>query len=227
MLFTKSKRTSLRLPTSFLDILFNLVLVLAAISVVALLLINPIIKQNDVERKAEYLMTIDWDEGNHDVDVWIETPTGTIVCYQNKEADEIHIERDDLGEDKDFIEVNGELIANSLNEEIVVFRGLVPGDYVVSLHMFRSATNPTAGALLRQPVNATLRFEKLNPSLKLLFKDVKTFLRNREEIHVFRFRIKPDGDVVNIRTDMPKMLINQVMVPSMSMPSTPDNQYGR
>ncbi len=57
----------------------------------------------------------------------------------------MHLDRDDLGERNDAIEVAGRRVLNPLNQEIVSIRGILPGEYVVNLHLYRGDRRP-AGA---------------------------------------------------------------------------------
>ena len=58
---------------SFIDFLFILLLAFISMFILALLLINPITKKSEIERKAEYIITLEWEDKSHDdIDIWIE-----------------------------------------------------------------------------------------------------------------------------------------------------------
>ena len=51
---------------SFVDFLFILLLAFISMFILALLLINPVTKTTEVERKAEFLIILDWDKKSSD-----------------------------------------------------------------------------------------------------------------------------------------------------------------
>ena len=64
---------------AFVDFLFILLLAFISMFILALILINPVTKKSEVERKAEFLITLEWDkESRDDVDIWVEDPLGKV-----------------------------------------------------------------------------------------------------------------------------------------------------
>ena len=113
---------------AFTDLLFNALLSFVVMFVLAVLLINPVAKSGAVDPKAEFLITLTWPEGRReDVDLYVEDPAGELVWFRSREAGLMHLDRDDLGERNDMIEVSGRRIANPLNQETVSIRGILPG----------------------------------------------------------------------------------------------------
>src|SRR5437763_16877491 len=98
----------------------------------AYLAINTDAKQGKIDTKAEMLVTVSWPD-NHpdDVDTYVEDPQGNIVWYHVIEAGLMHLERDDRGDYKNMIVVNGDRIRNPIREVIVALRGLIGGAQVV------------------------------------------------------------------------------------------------
>ena len=77
---------------SFIDFLFILLLAFISMFILALLLINPITKKSEIERKAEYIITLEWEDKSHDdIDIWIEDPVGNILSFRNKVAGLMHL----------------------------------------------------------------------------------------------------------------------------------------
>jgi len=97
----------------FTDILFNVLLTFTFLFLVVLLLLNPPEKTGIVDPKAEFLITVTWEDGNpNDIDVWAQGPRGESVSYLRPEAGLIHLDRDDRGISNDSQVINGETIVN-------------------------------------------------------------------------------------------------------------------
>jgi hypothetical protein len=167
--------------------------------ILAFLLINPIAKSGAIDSKAEFLITLSWPEGREeDVDLYVEDPAGDLVWFRSREAGLMHLDRDDLGQRNDTIQIAGRAVSNPLNQEIVSIRGIVPGEYVVNLHLYRAAGE--------QPVPATVKIEKLNPKVELVFFGPLTLSAQGEEQTAARFSIGADGRVRDVN-QLPKQLV--------------------
>ena len=192
-------RRSNHVGIGFTDLLFNALLGFVVMFVLAVLLINPIAKSGAVDAKAEFLITLSWPEGRReDVDLYVQDPAGEMVWFRSREAGLMHLDRDDLGERNDVIEVAGRQVRNPLNQEIVSIRGILPGEYVVNLHLYRGD-----GA---QPVPATVKIEKLNPKVELVFFWPQTLIEQGDERTAARFSIGTDGRVRDVN-QLPKQLV--------------------
>jgi hypothetical protein len=184
---------------AFTDLLFNALLGFVVMFVLAVLLINPIAESGAVDAKAEFLITLSWPEGRReDVDLYVQDPAGEMVWFRSREAGLMHLDRDDLGERNDVIEVGGRRVINPLNQEIVSIRGILPGEYVVNLHLYRGD-----GA---QPVPATLKIEKLNPRVEQVFFGPLALIEQGDERTAARFSIGSDGRVRDVN-QLPKQLV--------------------
>ena len=90
--------------TAFTDLLFNIVVGVTFLFMLAFLLINPVTKKNNVESKADYLIILTWDEKtDHDIDLWIRDPLNKIMSFISKDVGFMHLDRDDLGSRNDKI----------------------------------------------------------------------------------------------------------------------------
>jgi hypothetical protein len=177
--------------TAFTDLLFNALLSFVVMFVLAILLINPVAKSGAVDAKAEFLITLSWPEGRReDVDLYVEDPAGELVWFRSREAGLMHLDRDDLGDRNDTIEINGRRIVNPLNQETVSIRGIVPGEYVVNLHLYR--------AVEAEPVPATVKIEKLNPKVELVFFGPLVLGAQGDELTAARFSVRADGRVADV-----------------------------
>jgi len=185
-------RRSSPIGVGFTDLLFNALLGFVVMFVLAYLLINPIAKTGAVDAKAEFLITLSWPDGRReDVDLYVEDPGGNLVWFRTREAGLMHLDRDDLGRSNDVIRVAGREIVNPLNQEIVSIRGIQPGEYVVNLHLYRAQPD-------QQPVLATVKVEKLNPRVEVVFYGPVELVRPREERTAVRFKVAADGTVGDV-----------------------------
>jgi hypothetical protein len=172
----------------FTDLLFNALLGFVVMFILAFLLINPIARSGAVDPKAEFLITLTWPDGREeDVDLYVEDPAGELVWFRRREAGLMHLDRDDLGQRNDMIQIAGRFVINPLNQEIVSIRGIVPGEYVVNLHLYRTADG--------KPVPATVKIEKLNPKVELIYFGPVTLTEAGEERTAARFTVGADGRV--------------------------------
>jgi len=185
-------RRSSPIGVGFTDLLFNALLGFVVMFVLAFLMINPVARTGAVDAKAEFLVTLSWPDGrSEDVDLYVEDPAGNLVWFRQREAGLMHLDRDDLGRSNDVIRVAGREIVNPLNQEIVSIRGIHPGEYVVNLHLYRAA--PEA-----PPVPATVKVEKLNPKVEVVFYGEIVLGRPSEERTAVRFSVRADGDVADV-----------------------------
>ena len=190
----------------FTDILFNALLGFAFMVFIAFSLINPEAKTGIVDTKAEMIITVTWPDGNpDDIDTYVEDPSGNIVWYHSKEASLIHLDRDDRGNYQDTIIVNGERIENMLNQESVTMRGIVPGEYVVNIYHYIANT--------ADEIPVTVKVEKINPTLQVIFYDTLTLNHRGDEKTAVRFTIDENGDVSDVN-DRAKSLVQGVRKPA-------------
>ena len=184
----------------FTDLLFNALLIFTFLFLVTIMFLNPPAKTGAVELKAEYIVTVKWpDNVPDDVDTWVEDPDGRIVWFRNTEDGFMHLDRDDRGLANDVLEVDGRQVINPINQEIVTFRRVVPGEYVVNLHYYKSNTN--------QPVTAEVSFARVNPVLEILYYAKVKLESVGDERTAVRFRMTSDGSVADVNT-LHKSLVN-------------------
>lgn len=192
---------------SFVDLAFNLLICFVCLfSISFMLMSTKIEKDKKINAKAEFMITVVWDkDSNCDVDTYVEDPAGNLVSFGRREQGLMHLDRDDLGKRNDRVILqNGKLIEVSENREIVTIRGIIPGEYVVNVHMYRRPSqqdyNPdTDGEIFNEPIPTpvTIRLDKLNPRVKLIAQKEVTLKNNGDEKTAFRFTLDNDGDVTN------------------------------
>lgn len=185
------RRKSEGLPVAFLDLVFNLAFGFVILFVLALLLIAEDKKNDDgkIVPKAEFLITLTWDEDSaNDLDLWVRGPDG-IVSYRRKEAGMMHLDKDDLGHANDQMMINGEMTTVRINHEVVTLRAIQPGRYTIAVHFFSKNSEG--------PVDAMVRVIKMNP-YRDVAESTKTFEVSGQEQTMLSFTIAPDGSVSGI-----------------------------
>ena len=184
----------------FLDLLFNVLIGFVFLFIISFLLINPIAKRADIEVKAEFLITVFWpDNLEDDVDIYVEDPTGGLVWFKSREPGLMHLDRDDLGKRNDEVITAAGTILFPENREIVTLRGIVPGEYVVNVHMYFKV-----GA---EPVPVTIQIDKINPYSVVLRETVDLKIKG-DEVTVTRFSVNAKGEVSNVNK-LPKKLVQE------------------
>ena len=214
----------------FTDLLFNMVVGLAFLFILAFVLINPITKQNDVEVKSDFLVFLSWDDDSgDDIDLWIRDPDGNLLSFRNREAGLMHLDRDDLGLSNDtFYNEDGTKGWIYINKEVASLRGFRPGEYLVNVHVYNR--KPDRYGNMNELNNIQVELIKLNP-----YKPITTnhFVSKRrgQEFTAFKFTLDEDGKVISV--DKPllaeKLIGSSVTTTletqAMPLESTTFNQY--
>jgi hypothetical protein len=183
----------------FSVMLFKALQVVAFLFFLALLAISPEAKEGKIDSKAEFIITMDWPDSHpDDLDLFVQDPIGNIAWYRHREAGFLTLDRDDRGGANDFIVVNGRKIPSPIREEIVTVRGIVPGEYTVNISHFQATTG--------QPVPATVKVQKLNPTAQVIFDDKVMVDHTGDEKTAVRFRLDPEGKVIDVQK-RPKSLL--------------------
>ena len=179
--------------------LFKALQVVAFLFFLALLAVSPDSKEGKIDSKAELIITMDWPD-NHpdDLDLFVQDPVGNVAWYRHREAGFLTLDRDDRGGANDFILVNGTKIPSPIREEIVTVRGVVPGEYTVNVSHFQATTG--------QPVAATVKVQKLNPSAQVVFDDKVIVDHSGDEKTALRFKLDAEGKVIDVHR-RPKSLL--------------------
>ena len=171
----------------FTDLLFNILLGFTFLFFITILFINPISKLGNVNLKAEYIITVDWQDNlPDDVDIWVQDPNGEIVSYLKKDAGWLHLDRDDQGIINDVVVINNKEVIYPINREVVTLRGIIPGEYIVNLYLYEHKS--------KEPVEAKIIIEKVNPSLKLVYFNNTVLETKDTELTIARFNLDAKGD---------------------------------
>lgn len=190
---------------AFTDLLFNALLGFAFMFVAAFTMISDTDSSGKIDSKAEVLITVRWEDRHpDDVDTLVEGPRGNLVWYHNRDTGLMHLDRDDRGLFQDRVTLDGIEVSNPINQETVTIRALIPGEYVVNLLHYQSNYSV--------PLPVTVKVEKLNPSVSLVFYGTRELKGVGDEQTAVRFTIDANGDIVNTN-QLPKRLLTKALNP--------------
>ena len=214
---------------AFTDLLFNIVVGLAFLFLLAFILMNPIAKDKDIEEKSDFIIILTWDdESGDDIDLWLRDPLGNILSFKNREDALMHLDRDDLGLSNDKVELpDGDYTYVYRNKEVASLRGTHEGEYLVNVHVYNK--KPWKDSSMR-PSNIRVELIKLNPYKEVTQAEFIATKRG-QEFTAFHFTLDEDGEVIGIR-DEREPLINASSVgtvgagQSSGAPSSYSNWFG-
>ena len=197
----------------FTDLLFNILVGFAFLFIIAFLLIKPEAKKEDFERKAEFVVVLEWDHDQpDDIDLYVQDPTGTKVHFRLPVTNFMYLDKDDLGFANDIVKnIDGTITKVNINREVVTIRGIIPGEYVINAHYYsaRKWTGQTLSTNVDDPANYEVRkgkstgkqltvkieLHKVDP-YKIWWIGEKTFTHRGQEETFVRFTIDSDGKLV-------------------------------
>ena len=176
--------------TAFIDLLFNIIVGVAFLFMIAFLLINPVSKKNDVESKADFLIILTWDsKSQDDIDLWMRDPVGKIMSFKSKDVGFMHLDRDDLGTRNDKVTMpDGSIIYVIENREIAALRGTFKGWYIVNVHAYKKVKNQYEASESDIITNARVELIQVNPYKLVTVKDLK-IEKQGQEFTAFAFRL--------------------------------------
>jgi hypothetical protein len=195
--------------TAFVDLLFNIVVGIAFLFIVAFLLINPISKKNDVKSKADYLIIMEWQkESIHDIDTWIRDPLGELLSFRHKDVGFMHLDRDDLGTVNDKVLLpNGQEISVQINKETAALRGTLEGWYVVNVHAYRKRKlyDKTKEVFYNDKLKVNVKLIRVNPYKVVVMHDL-VLEHQGQEFTAFQFKLDKKGKVIEVRDERVKLV---------------------
>jgi hypothetical protein len=175
----------------FSVMLFKALQVVAFLFFIALLVMNPEAKQGKIDTKAEFIITMSWPDSHpDDVDLYTEDPLGNIVWYHEREAGFMVLDRDDRGGANNSITVNGKKVTSPIRQETVSIRGIVAGEYTVNVNHYLATTG--------MPVPVSVKVEKVNPIVEVIYYDTLTLAHTGQEATAVRFRVADNGSVSDV-----------------------------
>ena len=198
----------------FTDLLFNILVGFAFLFIIAFLLIKPEAKKEDFERKAEFVVVMEWDhEAPDDIDLYVQDPTQSKVHFRLPITNFMYLDKDDLGYANDIVKnVDGTITKVNINREVVTIRGIIPGEYIINAHYYSQRKWENDGRLNTnakpEGKNLTVKIElhKVNP-YKIWWMGEKTFTHRGQEETFVRFTLDPDGNQIGDFTYVRKKFV--------------------
>ena len=184
---------------AFTDLLFNIVVGLAFLFLLAFILMNPIAKEKDVEEKSDFIIVMTWDdESGDDIDLWVRDPGGRIVSFRNRGIGFMHLDRDDLGLSNDKVQgPDGKVVYVYRNKEVVSLRGYSEGTYLVNAHVYNK--KPWKDKKMYRS-NIKVELIKLNPYSEVAQAEFIAIGRG-QEFTAFHFTLNADGEVIKLSSE--------------------------
>ena len=206
----------------FTDLLFNILVGFAFLFIIAFLLIKPEAKKEDFERKAEFVVVLEWDHDQpDDIDLYVQDPTNSTVHFRLPIANFMYLDKDDLGFANDIVKnVDGTITKVNINREVVTIRGIIPGEYIINAHYYsaRKWTGQTLstnvdnsyelgkGKSTGKKLTVKIELYKVDP-YKIWWIGEKTFTHRAQEETFVRFIIDPDGKQIGDFTYVEKKFV--------------------
>jgi len=170
---------------AFVDLLFNVLLGFVFLFLIAFILINPIAKKADIDMLAQYMIVMSWPgSSDNDIDMWVMDPNGNRVGFFQREIGFMNLDRDDLGSTTDLAEVDGELQKVEINREVVSLRGIVPGEYYVTVHLYTKREE--------EPTPVKVEVIRVTP-YEIVYSQEKTLTYFGERSNFYKFSLNADG----------------------------------
>ena len=217
-MFEKNKYKS---TIGFTDMLFNILVGFAFLFIIAFLLIKPEAKKENFERKAEFVVVLEWDHDQpDDIDLYVQDPTGTKVHFRLPITNFMYLDKDDLGYANDIVKnIDGTITKVNINREVVTIRGIIPGEYIINAHYY-SSRNWTGQGTFRntadivsktgkpteKQLTVKIELHKVDP-YKIWWIGEKTFTHKGQEETFVRFTIDQDGKQVGDFTYVEKKFV--------------------
>ncbi|MEY4723330.1 MAG: hypothetical protein RLZZ324_843 [Candidatus Parcubacteria bacterium] len=147
------------------------------------------IEDANAHTEGVYAVSMTWDEkSDDDVDLYVRDPSGAICYFQAKQHPLMNLERDDVGYAAETVMLpDGSYKSVFRNDERVVLRGTMPGEYVVNVHMFRKR-DP-------KPATVVITLTKLKGDDTVVIKKVRILPEDGDEATAFRFTLSESGTV--------------------------------
>ena len=200
----------------FTDLLFNILVGFAFLFIIAFLLIKPEAKKKDFERRAEYIVVMEWDAGaKDDIDLYVEDPLGGIASFRHPRVNFMHLDKDDLGVRNDTtVMADGSTTTIRINREVMTIRGIIPGEWVINAHYYSAYAYASANgdskiiSKSKDDYSITVRVElhRVNP-YQILWVGEKKFTTKGQEETFLRWRIDDTGDIISPFTFQKKSYI--------------------
>jgi len=217
----------------FTDLLFNILVGFAFLFIIAFILIKPEAKKHDFERRAEFVVVLEWDHDQaDDLDLYVQDPTGDRVSFRHPIINFMHLDKDDLGYVNDIVmNMDGTITKVNINREVVTIRGIIPGEHIINVHYYSTRQTEAAFSSLtgerrgnteiisvdrhgvdklnkkkKRVLTVKIELHKVNP-YEILWIGEKPFDHRGQEETFVRFTINSKGKVVGAFTHEQKKFV--------------------
>ena len=226
----------------FTDLLFNILVGFAFLFIIAFLLIKPEAKKEDFERKAEFVVVLEWDHDQpDDIDLYVQDPTNSTVHFRLPITNFMYLDKDDLGFANDIVKnIDGTITKVNINREVVTIRGIIPGEYIINAHYYSArkwagqtlTTNMDGGVYevgkgkpTGKKLTVKIELHKVDP-YKIWWMGEKTFTSRGQEETFVRFTIDPDGKQIGDFTYVEKDFVTPYGNMGVVNPNNDDEPTG-
>jgi uncharacterized protein YfaP (DUF2135 family) len=150
--------------------------------------------------RSKMLIVLTWDDdAKDDVDLWLKDPLGNITFFRVPEQSFSNLDRDDLGDNKDLIQLpDGTMLEAKINQEVMSIREWIPGRWTINVHMYKDKS-PDSNT------PATVTVEKVNP-YQLVYTKSVVFEDQWQEFTIVGFDMGPNGELSRFSEDAVAMV---------------------
>ena len=199
--------TRFKSSIGFIDLLFNILLGFAFLFIVAFLLIKPEAKKKDFDRRAEFVIILEWDhDAPDDLDLYVQDPMGDRVSFRLPRVNFMHLDKDDLGKANDtIVNADGSRSTVMINREVVTIRGISPGEFIINAHYYSTREYSTRVVEMgetrvsadkpKKELTVKVELHRVTP-YTILWTGEKKFTQKGQEETFLRFRIDKDGKLI-------------------------------
>jgi len=181
-----NRRPQLFGKTLFLDLLMNTLAMVIAVMLLTKIESEKKAEEASVKTEGIYAIVIEWPhDSRDDVDLYVRDPNGNIVYFSARDLSLMHLEHDDQGDLSDKTKVKGQEVKVLMNEERVIIRGAIEGEYTVNVHMYNKRT---VG-----PTTVTAHLIRLIGGPLEVAKKERVLVNGGAERTMFRFILAADG----------------------------------
>lgn len=198
---------------SFIDMLFNIIVVFVLLFFISIMIMNPPSKKKDIEAKADVLIVMTWPDFNpHDIDLWIKPPNDIPIYYNRRENSFLFLDKDDLGSTNNYVMQDDKKVYLPSRREVVSFRGREPGRYVANVHFYlpKTVNEEVMTSYDNTPIPVTVELIQINPAYKILARKEILLTRVKEEKTAFSFIVTDDA-ISNIVIDIEEPFIQNTV----------------
>ena len=139
------------------------------------------------------MIIMEWqDDFSDDIDLWAQFENERPVGFKNRINGHLTLDRDDLGFANDYVVIDGRRELVKVNREVINVRGVVPGVYYVSAHIYSKSVPASEG-----PVRITITVLDVNP-YREAYNLTLEGTRRGELIRFPAFEIDSEGNIIDV-----------------------------